>query len=540
VLFRDDPPTELTRTGLALTPTWATATLTATLVDQFGQPIPASQFTISNVGDLLSGNSVVLPVTEDPLFALTHGSLSVGYALRIFPGMGGNTQGSVLFRDDLPMGLTRAGLMATPTWIEDSGPLTLVNTPGVPVAGSMVDLPYPFGSNNNVVHNGDFVALPITDNSIYSSISGPYANGYPLNVYPGDLPGNNDTLEFEFLLGGGISPATFVIGGRTYSLVFLSNRPPVADAGPNRVVLSSTVSSTVLAGSATDPDGDAMTYRWLEGNRVLFGPATVVSGAATLNLASVSLLSIGEHQFVLEVSDGRSSSSASMTLTIDNSPPAASATGSGSYQEGVDSVLLDAQVADFDGDALVWQWVEGNRILASGVAYTGAGGAPLSLPTTTLTTGSSSNSLAFGSHQLTLTVSDGINPLIMQQVTVVVVDTLPPRLAPTSSSNILWPPNHNMVPVTILANASDAAGGPVLLSVQVASSEDPDKDGDGHTIPDYTTPIIDQQTGTIAVQLRSERSGHGVGRTYSITIRATDAASNASTATIQIVAPHNH
>ena len=59
--------------------------------------------------------------------------------------------------------------------------------------------------------------------------------------------------------------------------------------------------------------------------------------------------------------------------------------------------------------------------------------------------------------------------------------------------------------ITIQANASDSSGGPVLVAAQVASSEDPEKDGSGNTVPDWTTPVVDQATGIITLSLRAER-----------------------------------
>jgi hypothetical protein len=63
--------------------------------------------------------------------------------------------------------------------------------------------------------------------------------------------------------------------------------------------------------------------------------------------------------------------------------------------------------------------------------------------------------------------------------------------------------------------------------------------GDGDTASDWTTPVIDQVTGIIYLQLRAERSGSGNGRVYTITIIATDASGNSSQANVQIIVPHD-
>ncbi|MFB0532091.1 MAG: sialoglycan-binding domain-containing protein, partial [Desulfatiglandales bacterium] len=118
-------------------------------------------------------------------------------------------------------------------------------------------------------------------------------------------------------------------------------------------------------------------------------------------------------------------------------------------------------------------------------------------------------------------------------------DGTAPTLSPVAVPAILWPPNHNMVDVTIYTNASDNSGGPVTLNADIYSSEPPETDGDGNTVPDYTDPLIDQATGEITLQLRSERSGKGDGRTYTVLITATDESGNSSSAEVKILAPHD-
>ncbi len=119
-----------------------------------------------------------------------------------------------------------------------------------------------------------------------------------------------------------------------------------------------------------------------------------------------------------------------------------------------------------------------------------------------------------------------------------VIDTTPPTISATVSPGTLWPANHKMVDVVIQANANDNSGS-VTLSATVVSSEPPDTDGDGNTIPDYTTPVIDQSTQLITLQLRAERKGQGTDRTYAITVTATDGSGNSSDAIVEVVVPHD-
>jgi hypothetical protein len=96
-----------------------------------------------------------------------------------------------------------------------------------------------------------------------------------------------------------------------------------------------------------------------------------------------------------------------------------------------------------------------------------------------------------------------------------------------------------MVTVTVVANASDNSGEPVTLEALVKSSEPILGTGDGDTAPDWTDPVVDQVNGVITVNLRAERAGGGPGRTYTIVVKATDAAGNFSTAEVQVIVPHD-
>jgi hypothetical protein len=118
-------------------------------------------------------------------------------------------------------------------------------------------------------------------------------------------------------------------------------------------------------------------------------------------------------------------------------------------------------------------------------------------------------------------------------------DTTAPSLSLIPSVTILWPPNHSLQPVTIQANASDNGGGAIILTVEVSSSEPPDTTGDGETIPDYYIDSVNSETGVIELRLRSERSGKGPGRTYTVAITATDESGNQSIAIVEIKAPHD-
>jgi hypothetical protein len=120
---------------------------------------------------------------------------------------------------------------------------------------------------------------------------------------------------------------------------------------------------------------------------------------------------------------------------------------------------------------------------------------------------------------------------------VAVVDTTPPTLSVSVSPARLSPPNHKLVPITATVVATDTCdGSPVVWLVSITSNEADNGGGDGDTTDD----IQGESFGTDDRQflLRSERSGKGSGRVYTITYSATDASGNTTVRQAIVTVPH--
>lgn len=353
----------------------------------------------------------------------------------------------------------------------------------------------------------------------------------------GIVDGNTDTVICPLIGIGGVPTGLSVNTTDHCAYVGVQEQQSIvkvcgcftADAGLNIKLLSEAVAATTISGIATQSYAEeTLSYSWLEGEVELLGWTTVKpDGSCPLALNQLSI-GLGTHNLTLKVKDSNEAiASDDMILTIGNSAPHAAPTGAGTYEQN-SSVVLGGQVSDFDGDLLSYSWMEGQQVLFSGTIQTVSGGVPVDLPSLTV------SSFAMGTHTIVLQTDDHINPPVQSGVVVTITEDIPPRLAPIVNKAILWPPNHKMVTITIQANASDNGGMPVSLSASVSSNE-PVDDPAG----DWTTPVIDQATGTITLQLRADRLGKGNGRQYTITITATDQSGNESTASVKIIVPHD-
>ena len=116
--------------------------------------------------------------------------------------------------------------------------------------------------------------------------------------------------------------------------------------------------------------------------------------------------------------------------------------------------------------------------------------------------------------------------------TVTVVDAEPPAIDDvTVSPAVLWPPNHQMVPVTVTAASTDACGVSACRLAAVTSNEPVDGAGDGRSAPDW------RRTGDLSAELRAERSGDGAGRVYTLTVECSDPAGNRAITSLEVGVP---
>ena len=133
-----------------------------------------------------------------------------------------------------------------------------------------------------------------------------------------------------------------------------ANKPPVALAGSDQSVKRN--ATVTLDGSgSTDPDGDALAYRWMQTSGTPVTLSSSTSGKATFAAPNQS----GSLSFSLVASDGKIDSSAdSVSVTVQNTAPTAVSASAMSAGSGSMATLDGTASFDPDGDPLTFTWTQ--------------------------------------------------------------------------------------------------------------------------------------------------------------------------------------
>ena len=315
---------------------------------------------------------------------------------------------------------------------------------------------------------------------------------------------------------GGIATSDVVIN------VGNVNNPPTADAGTSQNVKEGDAVS--LNGTGSDADTEevaSLNYTWAQ----VGGPSVSLSGSGK-NLsfsapaipnakgdptASVKLT------FKLTVTDINGAPAADeMDVTVVNVPhaPTAVAGGPASVNENGEVTLNGLASKDPDYDELTYSWTLMSAPQGSNIQIQGANTATPTFIAPFVSTGASAT------VEVELTVNDGYGGISSDTVAVTVLNSNTPPALPTIAANLraseqlLWSPDHRMVPVQILG-VIDPNENHTITITGVTQDEATNGLGDGDTAVDA---VLQGSTA----QIRAERSGKGDGRVYRVNFTASD------------------
>ncbi len=213
-------------------------------------------------------------------------------------------------------------------------------------------------------------------------------------------------------------------------------------------------------------------------------------------------------------------------IVATNSPPTVSCPPASTVECAMPAQFT-AIVSDPDGDALTVVWSVNGAVMQTNTLPASGTGAAMNVTFTA--------TLPLGTNTLAVMVTDSATNTTSCSSQITVVDTTPPVISNVSATpNVLWPPNHKMIDVTLHATTTDTCGPATWKIISVSSNEGVKAKGSGNTSPDWKI------TGDHTVKLRAERAGKGSGRIYTITVQATDSSGNVSTpATVTVTVPHD-
>jgi predicted outer membrane repeat protein len=181
------------------------------------------------------------------------------------------------------------------------------------------------------------------------------------------------------------------------------------------------------------------------------------------------------------------------------------------------TATASVRVSDSKGHALVIQWIVNNQVKQTDQIPAGQ---PRSAGTSTYTA-----TFPDGVTGVMVVVNDGESAPVMKSTSVTVRDTTPPTITSIGASpNVFSPPNHKMVPVTISVTTTDICDPSPKANIVSVTSNEP---GSGQY----------QVTGSLTLNLLSERNGGGNGRVYTIAVQALDASGNATTKNVLVTVP---
>lgn len=302
------------------------------------------------------------------------------------------------------------------------------------------------------------------------------------------------------------------------------NGPPVADAGADQTV-GEGATVTLHGENSYDPDGESVTYAWLQTT----GPPVALSGAGTAQATFTAPL-VGAAgvtlTFALRASDGIDSATDTVSVVVENvnHAPTADAGADQTKAEGSE-VMLDGNASrDPDGDPLTYLWTQ---VSGPTVALSGA---ETDIPTFVAPpVGPGGATLVFQ-----LRVDDGLGGQATDEASVLVqnVNDPPACEAARPSPSSLWPPNHKLMLVRIVG-VSDPDNNPVTVTTIGVTQDEPVNGlGDGDTSPDA---MWKKET----LLLRAERAGGGNGRVYRVRFQATDGQGGSCTGAVTVCVLHD-
>ncbi|NOY62254.1 MAG: cadherin repeat domain-containing protein [Gammaproteobacteria bacterium] len=369
------------------------------------------------------------------------------------------------------------------------------------------------GTVSESAANGDVVGSvtatdPENDALTYSIVGGNISGTFSIDSFTGVISvANSSALDFEtttsYALTVQASDGSQTGAGTvTINVADVNEAPLISDQTAGTVSEGAANGTAVGAVTATDPEGDALSYAIVGGDPD--GAFTIDASTGTISVADSSVLdfeTVPSYALTIQASDGALLSSATITVNVSNvneAPLIADQVLGNVFEEAPNGTVIDTVVAtDPEGDALTYSISSGNE---SGVFAIDAASGAISVADS-----SQLDFLTMPSYTLTVQASDG-EFTDSAQITVNVSDV---NQAPVIGDQFLG------------ALAEDAAVGVV---VGMVTATDPDNSSLSYTITAGNTGgvfTINGASGEISV-VNNNNLDFETTPIYTLTVQASD------------------
>lgn len=175
------------------------------------------------------------------------------------------------------------------------------------------------------------------------------------SLYWTDMFGRwNDTGWFQGLADEVQMFASNLTARETADLALPLDFAPIVNAGTNAgIALRGGTNVYTMRGSAYDPEGDSMTYRWKQAS----GPGAAAFTNATLTNTMVSFSAVGTYVLRLEANDGDAVGFNEMTMVVTNALPTCSIAAPTNFHIAAEGMAVTVTVTCADADGIVTQVV---------------------------------------------------------------------------------------------------------------------------------------------------------------------------------------